>query len=131
MLLQDPQKLATVLQLCDANAKDEEFAKLLDDEVGNGDVDGAGDQSDDVLAIARPQLRPDHAVVLQVLGGSVGGGRADFSRKFSVNAGAGIGSIIVSFDNCVHSSGHQQKRNQSNEARRTLFFSFRKQQSSQ
>ena len=81
--------------------------KLLQDEAP-ADEDGTNHPDDQVICAA-PQLRPDHAVALQVLRGSVGiAAPHDITRKFTVAAGGRVGTITVTFDNSSHSSGHQR-----------------------
>ena len=107
MLLKDLQKLHTLLQLCDSNGTDAQMLELLDgDDANDSDEDiGAGD----ILALPRPPLMPAHAMALHVLGRGTGSmADADLSKKFRVECGGGAGDIMVTFDNFVHTSGHQR-----------------------
>ena len=108
VLLKEPHKLAALLQLCDSNGTDDQILELLDgDDAQDSDADIA---PGDVLALPRPPLRPEHAVAMEVLGGGSRISRAvpDLSKKFCVECGGSVGDITVTFDNFVHSSGHQR-----------------------
>ena len=87
------------LALLNGNAKDEELLAIVD-------VD------EDIAPAADPDLLPLpghaeaitrlHSVVHHVLQGGTAAAHVDISRKFT------CGGILVSFDNCVHASGHQR-----------------------
>ena len=106
-MLKNLDKLATLLQLCDSNGSDSDILKLLDDEPPEDE--DSFNRTDAIVPVARPQLRPDHAVALQVLrGGADVAAPQNITRKFKVAAGGRVGDIMVTFDNCTHASGHQR-----------------------